>query len=186
VVTYDFKDPKGVNAVSITLDSPLEPMAGYANAVEGSVTVDTTARKIVKGRVTVAASSISMSNGTMTKVLHSKPWLDTEKYPNITFDYINTIAVDETLDDKYTFTVQGTLTIAGVSQQISVPVSLSFQKDRAKERVPGTKGDLAILRSSFDINRNAFNINTSAPEALVSNTIHLTLNIAGMSSPAKK
>lgn len=182
-ISYDFKDPKGVNAVSINVDSPLEPTQGFAGTIEGVVTIDPVERKIVSGKLIVPVSSVNMSNSGMTKVLHSKGWLDAEKNPFITFEYIRTISIAETLETKYQLTVEGNMTIAGVTQTITAPVTLTFHPGRLKDRNPNDKGNLMILRSTFEINRKAFNINPSAPSSIVGDTIKLTLNIAGANRP---
>ena len=38
--TFDFKDPKGVNAIQFHLDSVLEPISGTASGISGTVTFD--------------------------------------------------------------------------------------------------------------------------------------------------
>ena len=183
--TYNFKDPKGVNAVSIILDSALEPNTGFANTIDGTITFDPVEKKILAGKFTVPTSSIIMSNNTMTQVLHSKSWLNADAYPAITFDYLRTIAIGETIDTKYQLTVEGNLTIAGVTQIITAPVTLTFHPGKLKDRNPGDNGDLVVLRSTFGIDRKAFNINTAVPDSIVANIIQLKLNIVGASRTPK-
>jgi hypothetical protein len=39
-LTFDFKDPKGVNNVQFSLDAPLESITGTGTGISGSVTFD--------------------------------------------------------------------------------------------------------------------------------------------------
>jgi polyisoprenoid-binding protein YceI len=177
--TYDFNDPKGVNAVSIVLDSDLESMTGFAHSIKGTITIDPVERKIIHGTLTIPTSSITMTNSTMTQVLLSKPWLNAEAHPTITFVFRRTIKTGESSESKYQFIVEGDMSIGGVTKTISAPVSLTLLPGKLKDRFPGAMGDLMVLRSSFEISRKDFNINPEAPIALVSDTIQLRLNISG-------
>ena len=66
---YDFKDPKGVNAIQFTLDSVLEPIVGTAGAVEGTVTFDPADVAATKGAIEVEAASLTVPNAKMTEHL---------------------------------------------------------------------------------------------------------------------
>jgi hypothetical protein len=68
-----------------------------------------------------------------------------------------------------------------VSREITVPVKLTYMKDKLGQRVPDQKGDLLVIRSSFTIKRGDFNIMPGQFEDKVSDTIELTLSIAGAS-----
>ena len=52
-------------------------------------------------------------------------------------------------------------------------------KDKLSQRVPGKQGDLLVVRTSFSIQRSDFNLNAHENEDKVSDTIELTLGIAG-------
>jgi polyisoprenoid-binding protein YceI len=54
-------------------------------------------------------------------------------------------------------------------------------KDKLSQRVPSQKGDLLVIRSTFTIKRSDFGIMPGQMEEKVSDTIELTLSIAGAS-----
>lgn len=181
--TFDFKDPKNVNAVSIVVDSELEPNVGFATPTAGTVTIDTQAPKIISGKLSIPTSGITMTNSMMTKVLHSEKWLDAKKHPEVVFEYLQTLSMGSMSDKAQHFTVQGNMTIAGVTQKISAPVTLTLLPGREKDRNRSGDGDLLVLRSKIDISRKAFNINPGTPEYLVGDTISLVINLTGVEKP---
>lgn len=179
--TYDFNDPKGVNAISIVLNSTLEPMVGFATGVKGQVTVDHLKRKVINGRISVPTDSVTMSNGTMTKVLHSKDWLDAKKYPEITFKFTKMISIVKMTDEVYNITVMGDLTIKGITKEIKAPVLISFHPGKYKMRNSKGEGDLASIKTAFQINRSDFKIKPDTPTSIVAEIIELNMNIMGSS-----
>jgi len=76
--------------------------------------------------------------------------------------------------------VTGKLTIKGVTREVTVPVKITYLKDKLKARFPKLDGDLLVLRSTFPIKRSDFGIQAGQNEEKVSNEIELSLSIAGM------
>lgn len=181
--TFDFKDPKGVNNVVFNLDAPLEAITGSASGVSGKVVFDPQNPAATKGTIVIDASSLHVGNPTMKDHLHSDKWMDTKKFPAITFE-LKKLENVKTQDNNTTANALGTFTLKGVSKEISVPVRLTYLKDKLAAR-QGTKGDLLVVRAKFDINRSDFNINARQNEDKVSDAINLTLSVAG-ASPAPK
>lgn len=176
--TFDFKDPKGVNNAAFKLDALLEAIQGSANGVSGLVTFDPENPGLTKGKITVEASTLNVPNPMMKEHLHSPMWLDVQKYTNITFDEKELKNV-KTTGDTTTADAVGTLTIKGVTKDITVPVKLTYLKDKLGLRVPKMKGDLLVIRSTFTIKRSDFGINPAAPQASVSDEIEISLSVAG-------
>ena len=178
---FDFKDPKGVNNAVFKLDAPLEAINGSANGVSGSVTFDPADPGATKGRIVVAASSLQVPNSMMKEHLHGDQWLDVAKNKEITFES-KSLSNVKTAGDATTADVTGALTIKGVTKEIRTPVKFTYLKDKLAARTNGQmKGDLLVVRASFSIKRSDFGINPKAPEDKVSDTIELTLSIAGSS-----
>ena len=179
-LTFDFKDPKGVNNAVFKLDAPLEAINGSANGVSGTVTFDPADPAATKGKIVVTASSLHVPNPMMKEHMHGEQWLDVAKNKEITFE-AKSLSNVKTTGDNTTADVTGTLTIKGVAKEVTAPVKLSYLKDKLEMRVPNQKGDLLVIRASFAVKRSDFGINPKAPEDKVADTIDLTLSIAGSS-----
>jgi polyisoprenoid-binding protein YceI len=178
--TFDFKDPKGVNNAVFKLDAPLEAINGSASGISGTVTFDPANPAATKGKIIVASSSLHVGNPMMKDHLHGNNWLDVAKFPEITF-VAKELKNAKTSNNATTANVSGTLTIKGVSKEITAPITLTYLADKLGQRVPNMKGDLLVIRANFTIQRSDFGIMPGQAEEKVSNTIDLTLSIAGAS-----
>jgi polyisoprenoid-binding protein YceI len=178
--TFDFKDPKGINNAGFKLDAPLEAINGNASDISGTVTFDPENPGATKGKIIVATASLMLPNPMQKQHMLSDKWLDAVKFPEITFESKEFKNV-KTAGDTTTADATGTFTLKGVSKEITVPVKLTYLKDKLGERVPNQKGDLLVIRASFTIKRSDFNIMPGQFEDKVSDTIELTLSIAGAS-----
>jgi len=184
-LTFDFKDPKGVNNAVFKLDAPLEAINGSASGITGTVLFDPANPAATKGKIVVAADSLTVPNSMMKEHMHGGQWMDVAAHKEITFEAKELKNV-KTTGDKTTADAHGTLTIKGVAKEVSAPITLTYLKDKLGMRVnkPDLKGDLLVIRANFAIKRSDYGINPKAPEDKVSETIDLTLSIAG-ASPQK-
>ena len=178
--TFDFKDPKGINNAGFKLDAPLEAINGSASGISGTVTFDPENPGVTKGKIIVATGSLMLPNPMQKQHMLSDKWLDAAKYPEITFESKEFKNV-QTTGDTTTADVTGTFTLKGVSKELTAPVKLTYLKDKLGQRVPNQNGDLLVIRASFTIKRGDFNIMPGQFEDKVSNTIELSLSIAGAS-----
>ncbi len=177
-LSFDFKDPKGVNNAVFKLDAPLESINGSASGISGTVTFDPENPSATTGKIVVASGSLTVPNPMQKEHLHSANWLDVAKYPDITFE-TKSLANVKTDGNVTTADATGTFTLHGVSKEITVPIKLTYLKDKLGARVPNMKGDLLVIRANFTINREDFNIQKGQYEDKVSPTIDLSLAIAG-------
>ena len=177
-MTFDFKDPKGVNNVVFKTDAPLESINGTANGISGKVSFDPENPGATTGKIVLAANSLHVGNPTMKEHLHSDMWMNVAKFPEITFELASLKNV-KTEANVTTADATGKLTIKGVTKEITTPVKLTYLKDKLQQRIPGKKGDLLVVRSNFAIKRADFGINAGKGEDKVSNDIELSLSVAG-------
>lgn len=178
-LTFDFKDPKGVNNAVFKLDAPLEAINGSASGISGTVTFDPANPGATKGKIVVDAASLQAPSSMMKEHMHGAQWMDVANHKEITFDAKELKNV-KTGAEKTTADAVGTLTLKGVSKEVTVPVTLTYLKDKLAARTNGQmKGDLLVVRANFAINRADYGINPKAPADKVAETIDLTLSIAG-------
>ena len=178
--SFDFKDPKGVNNAVFQLDAPLESINGSANGISGTVSFDPENPASVSGKIIVTTASLTVPNPMQNTHLHGPTWLDAAQFPQISFE-AKSLANVKTTDNVTTGDLTGTFTLKGVAKDITVPVKLTYLKDKLSARVPNLKGDLLVIRANFAINREDFNIQPGQYEDKVSPTINLSLAIAGAS-----
>lgn len=180
--TFDFKDPKGVNNVQFQLDAPLESITGTATGISGTVQYDPAAPARVTGRIVLDTSSLTVGNPMMADHLRGEKWLDVRKHPAIVFQAQEARNVRtqgaQTLAD-----ITGALTVKGITKVMTVPVSFTHLPDKLGARVndPKVKGDLLVLRASFQIKRSDFDLQPGQMTDKVAETINLSFSIAGAS-----
>lgn len=179
-LAFDFKDPKGVNNVQFKLDAPLESITGTATGISGTVTFNPARPDATAGRIVLDAASLTVGNPVMGEHLRSDQWLDVARHPTIVFEAVALKNV-RTQGAQVLADVTGRLTVKGVTRDITAPVTLTYLADKLGARVndPKVKGDLLVLRTNFEINRSEFGIKAGQMTDKVSETIQLSLSIAG-------
>ena len=178
--SFDFKDPKGVNNVQFNLDAPLESITGTATGISGTVVFDAAAPAATTGKIVLATKSLTVGNPLMAEHLHSANWLDVAKYPEITFEAVKVGNV-KTKGVQISADLTGNLTVKGVTKEVTVPVTFTHLPDKLGARLGDAKikGDLLVLRATFEINRSDFNIMPGQATDKVAENIVLTLALAG-------
>ena len=178
---FDFKDPKGVNSISFTLDSLVEPFTGVASGISGKVTFDPADPKATKGTIVVEAKSLHLENKGMRDTLHGADWLDVQKNPTIEFAIKKVTDSKPAGDNAFELTVIGDFTCRGVKKEMSVPVKATYLAGKLNERMSKMTGDLLVLRSSFTIKRADFGIKSDIGNTVVADEIQIRVSIAGAS-----
>ena len=176
---FDFKDTKGVNNVSFKTEAPVETIKGNATGISGKVTFDPANPGAVRGKIVLATSSLHVPNPRMNEHLHGGQWLDAAKFPEISFEALSAKDI-KTEGNVTTANIVGKMTIKGTTHDVTLPVTMSYLKDKLKQR-SGVDGDLLVLRSTFIVKRSDYGINPGQLLNKVSNDIQLVLGIAGSS-----
>jgi polyisoprenoid-binding protein YceI len=184
-LSFDFKDPKGVNNVAFQLDAPLESIAGTGTGITGTVSFDPANPAATTGRIVLATESLTVGNSSMRDHMLGPRWLDAKSHPEIVFELVSLQNI-KTAGAVTTADAVGKLTLKGVTQEISAPVTLTHLPDKLGARInkPEVKGDLLVIRSTFKVSRGAFNIEKDKNLDKVADEIVLTMSIAGAATKA--
>ncbi|MEM7227453.1 MAG: YceI family protein [Planctomycetota bacterium] len=180
-MTFDFKDPKGVNAISFMLDSELEPIVGFASGLSGTISYDPVNPESFQGALELDAGKINTSNPRMTSVLQGADWLDLSNHLMVRFVFSETIAVERTRGNDARLWVKGMLSVRGIEVEKVVMIDATYVEGGAARRGGAKEGDLLVLRSNFSIDRTEFNLKPATPFATVAQDIELNVAIAGYS-----
>ena len=183
-LAFDFEDPKGVNAIQFKLDSILEPIAGTASDVTGTVTFDIENVAATAGKLQAPAASLQVPNDSMTEHLIGAGWVDAATHPDISFAFASLTDVKSTGENKWTATANGQFTLKGVTKAVTVPVSLTYLPGKFGARInkPEVAGDLLVVRGEFSVERADFGIKPGQNEDKVAPVIQLTFALVGGST----
>lgn len=177
---FDFKDPKGVNAIAFILDSVWEPIMGLASGISGKVTFDPAEPKAMRGRLVVEATEVRCALPAMTSVMHSKDWMDVKSHPTIEFSFKQVKSVKSAEKDVTELTVVGDFTCRGITKEILVSVKATYLPGLLKKRLRGTKGDMLVLRTSFTFKRSDYGIKPQLGPETVADDIEVRVSIVGV------
>lgn len=182
--SFDFEDPKGVNNVRFDLDAPLEAISGTGNGISGTIHFDPASPGEASGRIVIQTSSLTVPNPVMQEHLMGGDWLDAANHPEIVFEAKSIDHVKEQ-ERGIKAHVTGSLTLKGVTKEITVPVTFTHLPGRLSDRTNGAmSGDLLVVRSSFTVKRDDFGIMAGKVEDKVANEIQISLAIAGAAPDA--
>ena len=183
--SFDFKDPKGVNAIQFSLDSVLEPISGTASGITGSVSFDPANPAATSGKIVAATKSLILPNSMMNEHLLGNNWLDAAANPEISFELIKLDGIN-TAGNVTSATAHGKFTLKGVTKEITVPVKLTHLANAFGKRInkPEVKGDLLVIRGEFTIVRGDFGIQPGKNEDKVNTEIKISLAIVGSAPKA--
>jgi polyisoprenoid-binding protein YceI len=118
--------------------------------------------------VTIKTASINTDNNGRDTDLRSANFLDTEKFPEITF---KSKSVEKKGDG---LVAHGTLTIRGVSKDVDMPFTLSGPIDTGRGKLLGAEAGLTINRQDYGV---AWSRSMAGGELVVGNDVKIEINV---------
>ncbi len=156
-----------------------ETFTGTTNKVSGSFRFDPT-RKTGSGKLVVDVASLDTKIPLRNEHLRSKNWLDASAFPTIIFE-----TTKVTFLKGETYTVEGKLTIHGVTKTVKTTASLKMMKASEKTKTAGFTGDVLQVKTELSVALGEFKINIPAQaKGKVAETVKIRVTAYGTSDKA--
>lgn len=137
--------------VSFQIRHLVTQVRGNFNDYEGTINLDPANLEKSSVDFRIKAASIDTNHADRDKHLRAEDFFHTEKYPEITF---KSKSIKRT--GKDTYDVAGTLTMRGVSREVTLPVTwLGAVKDPWGNEKAGFATEVTLNRKDYGINWNA-------------------------------
>lgn len=160
------------DTVTFKSQAPLEDIVGTTGDLTGYVAFDPAKpQRGAKGLFKVPVKSLDTGIPTRNEHMFAAQWLDAATYPEIRYEITGIKGVRSSRPDVWELTMEGTLTLHGVSKPLAVPAKVAYLKasDKTKMRAPG---NLLTGRASFEVPLKDFGIaQEGGPAAIVGSKI---------------
>ena len=176
---FNLRDSLGRNQATFFSEARYENITGLANDVWGEVSFDPRdIKSTLKGEVSISVASLKTGIEKRDEQLQGLMWLNSEKYPHITFrirDILNIYQID---DDMIKISLTGDFTLRGLTKIIYASATIKYlpENEFTKTIRPG---DLINIVANFEINLSDFRINNSFIGNRVSDNIKISANLVG-------
>jgi polyisoprenoid-binding protein YceI len=182
--TFNFEDKAGRNQTTFFSSMPVEDINGMASGVSGYVTFDIkNFASTLKGKITIATSSLKSGIALRDEHMLSAGWLDAEKYPEITFTIKKVTNAKNEADNKLTAKIVGDYTMRGITKEVTADAIVTYLDENEKTKMR-TPGDLLGVKADFTVKLSDFGVKNDVIGNKVADTIEVGVNITG--SNAKK
>ena len=182
---YDFNDPKGTNAIALSIDAPFEPVVGYATGISGNATFDPAVPEKTTGKIVVDVSSVRFSNEGYTGTVRFFA-LQEKKFPQITCQLKRIVSGKVVKSGIYEGKVEADFTCKGITKTQIFDLSVRHFPGAARQRVPEIDGDLLNVRCNFKIRRSDYGIAKDVEAELIGDEVEVRVALVGIAGKKRE
>ena len=177
--TFYFNDPQNRNQTSFTSNAPFETFTGVATDIWGKISFDPNdIKNTIKGEIFVSVNSIKTGIEMRDEELKGDGWLESEKYPVISFKLERVKELNILDDNKIKLFIDGSFGCRGKVKVITLNAILTYlsENEITKKRI---SGDLISVVTDFEINLSDYGIRSVFVPNRVSDKMEISVNIIG-------
>jgi polyisoprenoid-binding protein YceI len=184
-MTFDFRTPEQFNTIKVSINTSFGSgqLEGEIRGARGTIEFPMERPKAARGRISIDARGIRLFHGKSQAVVHTSTWLDTGRFPQITFGLKGVQNVrwgrNEIRGD-----IVGTLTLKGKAKEVVLPAVFRYQR-AGRRSLDGRAGDLLEVQAKLSILRSEFGINPGGMLDQVKNEVSVTVNLLARSDKVR-
>ena len=184
-MTFDFRTPDQFNAIRVSINTSFGSgqLEGEIRGARGTIEFPMERPEVARGRISIDARGIRLFHGKSQAVVHTSTWLDTGRFPQITFALKGIHNVrwgrNEIRGD-----IVGTLTLKGKAKEVVLPAVFRYQR-AGRRSLDGRAGDLLEVQATLSILRGEFGINPGGMLDQVKNEVSVTVNLLARSDKVR-
>lgn len=164
-----------LNLMTAESQTSVENFTGRTSKVSGTLSYDAAA-KSGSGTVSVDGASITTGNGMRDTHMKSPDWLNFAKTPAVIF---KTTSVKLVSGDSYA--VAGTLTLNGVTKNVTSTATVKLTPASAATTSAGLKGNVLAVSTSFPVKLSDYGVKNSRIGGQVNDTLTISLKFVASS-----
>lgn len=176
---FDFNDTQDRNQATFYSEARYENITGLTNDVWGKVSFDIKdVKSTLNGEVSISTLSIKTGIEKRDEHLRSVSWLNSEKYPNITFRIKEITQINQIEDNLLKIVLLGEFSLHGKTNLVYANATMKYlvESETTKQIMPG---DLVSIVAKFEIKLSEFGITNSLIGNRVNDKILITANLVG-------
>ena len=180
-MTFDFRTPDQFNAIRVSNNTSFGSgqLKGEIRGARGTIEFPMERPETARGRISIDARGIRLFHGKSQAVVHTSTWLDTGRFPQITFA-LKGIQNVRWGRNEIRGDVVGTLTLKGKAKEVVLPAVFRYQR-AGRRSLDGRAGDLLEVQAKLSILRGEFGINPGGMLDQVKNEVSVTVNLLARS-----
>lgn len=182
---FDFRTPDNFNTIKVRVVTSFGDgeLKGEMRGARGKVEFDPEMPEGARGTLFFDARGIRLFYPKSQVDAHTSTWLNTKRFPQITFALRGIRNVRRGGKD-ITGEIVGTLTLKGKAKEIILPAKFRYLRTQ-RRRLDGRAGDLLSVQAELSILRGDFGINPGGMLDQVANEISVTVNLLGRSDKVR-
>jgi polyisoprenoid-binding protein YceI len=179
---FDFKPLASLCRVEVKLSTSFGSgsVRGTFGKIAGKIAFTPEYPQDTNGRISLSSRSLRFNNAKIAYDSHSPKWLNSSKYPEISFQ-MNSLRAFSWHGRELRADAEGTLTIKGNEKAVTIPMSIHYFRGQRRQ-YEGKAGDLLKIEGLLAIPISEFGLSAGAGIDAIGKEVEVMVSVTGASN----